>query len=132
MDSLNDKEETKKQEPLNELGILELTISKVREMQITEFKKGFGFIIKNVEQLGLAVIQEISFPRKEHHEEVLYDLIPEWIWPKKYLNMTRTIMSSSMSITRSATLLSKECLQLQKSFLRHQNPDSWKEREIGC
>lgn len=100
MDSVNDKDKEgtilknkMKQEPLNELGItlerrdklikemsegLELKISKVREMQSTEFKNGYGFVTKNFEELGLAVVEEIAYPRTKYHEEVLYDLIPGW------------------------------------------------------
>jgi hypothetical protein len=107
MDNVNDKDKEgtilknkMKQEPLNELGItleqryklieemsegIELTISKVRETQNIEFKKGFGFVIKNFEELGLAAVEEIAYPRTKYHEEVLFDLIPAWDIAKEIL-----------------------------------------------
>lgn len=51
-------------------------ISKLKEMRSTEFKMGYDFIIQNIEQLGLAAIEEIGYPREENHEVILYDMLP--------------------------------------------------------
>lgn len=55
---------------------LESAISKAKQMRNADFEKGFNFIVENLEQLGLAALEELAYPDGEFHEIILFDSIP--------------------------------------------------------
>jgi hypothetical protein len=57
---------------------IESAISKLKEIRKNEFNNGYNFIIENVEYLGLAALEEIAYPDKEFHEDILFDSIPKF------------------------------------------------------
>ncbi|SNQ59418.1 conserved hypothetical protein [Candidatus Methanoperedens nitroreducens] len=59
------------------VGNLEPIIAKVKQKRGEEFKKGYEFVIKNVENLGLPELEEIAYPDedKEKYSVRLYHLL---------------------------------------------------------
>ncbi len=54
-------------------GDLDQIIEKVKQKRGEEFKKGYEFIIKNINLLGLPELTEIAYPDEEKHPERLYE-----------------------------------------------------------
>ncbi len=54
-------------------GYLDQIIGKVKQKRGEEFKKGYEFIIKNINLLGLSELTEIAYPDEEKHPERLYE-----------------------------------------------------------
>ena len=54
-------------------GDLDQVIEKVKQKRGEEFKKGYEFIIKNINLLGLPELTEIAYPDEEKHPERLYE-----------------------------------------------------------
>ena len=54
---------------------LEKIIAKVKQKRSNDFKKGYEFIVTNIERLGLPELEEIVYPDEEKHVERLYEFL---------------------------------------------------------
>ncbi|MFZ3385262.1 MAG: hypothetical protein WA144_15185 [Candidatus Methanoperedens sp.] len=50
-------------------------IAKIKQKRGNDFKKGYEFILTNIERLGLPALEEIVYPDKEKHAERLYEFL---------------------------------------------------------
>lgn len=56
-------------------GDLEQIIAKIKQKRSVDFKKGYEFVIKNVDHFGLPELEEIAYPDEEKHAERLLELV---------------------------------------------------------
>lgn len=54
---------------------LEKIIEKVKQKRGNDFKKGYEFIVTNIERLGLPELEEIVYPDEEKHADRLYEFL---------------------------------------------------------
>jgi hypothetical protein len=54
---------------------LEKIIAKVKQKRSNDSKKGYEFIVTNIERLGLPELEKIVYPDEEKHVERLYEFL---------------------------------------------------------